>query len=203
MKKECEMIKDLLPLYVDQVCSEESKQYVEEHLKTCTECAGLVEKMQTTMKLPMDTNASDVKGFKKYVNKKIWKRVIIIAALFMIAWVAFSWMITMKVTEIWPDCDAEGLHEYLEVVEMNDGLFLHQQDLFGIGDIMILDTEEAGVLKFYLGEQGLHSLDPTGRYRLWFFNEKYTRISWDEEEPLQKIIYCHKNGEEVTILWER
>lgn len=34
----CNVNKDLLPLYVDDVCSEESKSLVEEHLSECEEC---------------------------------------------------------------------------------------------------------------------------------------------------------------------
>ena len=44
MKKECEMINDLLPLYIDGVCSEESKKLVEEHMKTCDSCRKTVTK---------------------------------------------------------------------------------------------------------------------------------------------------------------
>ncbi len=38
MKLSCEIIKDLLPLYHDGVCSEESRTAVAEHLQTCADC---------------------------------------------------------------------------------------------------------------------------------------------------------------------
>lgn len=34
----CEIIQDLLPLYVDDICSSETKEEVEKHLQTCEEC---------------------------------------------------------------------------------------------------------------------------------------------------------------------
>ena len=34
----CEIIRDLIPLYLDDVCSEESKKLVEDHLSECKEC---------------------------------------------------------------------------------------------------------------------------------------------------------------------
>ena len=34
----CEIVRDLLPLYEDGLCSEESRKAVEEHLKTCEAC---------------------------------------------------------------------------------------------------------------------------------------------------------------------
>ncbi len=41
MKISCEIIKDLLPLYEDGVCSEESRKVIEEHLEKCEECRAL------------------------------------------------------------------------------------------------------------------------------------------------------------------
>lgn len=38
MKVHCEIIKDLLPLYSDGVCSKESRDLVETHLRTCESC---------------------------------------------------------------------------------------------------------------------------------------------------------------------
>ena len=38
MRTDCHIIADLLPLYVDGICSEGSKAMVEEHLKTCEGC---------------------------------------------------------------------------------------------------------------------------------------------------------------------
>jgi len=35
---ECEVIRDLLPLYIDGVCSRKSRELVEEHLKACESC---------------------------------------------------------------------------------------------------------------------------------------------------------------------
>lgn len=42
MKLSCDVIKDLLLLYEDGVCCEESKQLVEEHLKGCSKCSALL-----------------------------------------------------------------------------------------------------------------------------------------------------------------
>ena len=45
----CEIINDLLPLYVDGVCSEETKKEVEEHLKTCPACRKVYHDMARDM----------------------------------------------------------------------------------------------------------------------------------------------------------
>ena len=46
-EKECEIIRDLLPLYADDVCSERSAQLIEEHLQNCPECSAMLEQLRT------------------------------------------------------------------------------------------------------------------------------------------------------------
>lgn len=46
MKISCDVIEDLLPLYVDDMVSEDSRQLVEEHLKECTTCQKMMEEMK-------------------------------------------------------------------------------------------------------------------------------------------------------------
>lgn len=46
MRLPCEIVKDLLPLYQDGICSEKTKTAVEEHLHECKECKKLLENVQ-------------------------------------------------------------------------------------------------------------------------------------------------------------
>ena len=45
---DCNVIKDLLPLYVDDCCSEESTRLVAEHLDTCESCRKIYDQMRET-----------------------------------------------------------------------------------------------------------------------------------------------------------
>lgn len=45
MKYPCNMIRDLLPLYLDRVCSIESKEIIEKHLENCSECKSYFHSM--------------------------------------------------------------------------------------------------------------------------------------------------------------
>ncbi len=48
MKTNCEVIRDLLPLYADDACSEKSRELVEEHLQECAECGTLLQRLKKT-----------------------------------------------------------------------------------------------------------------------------------------------------------
>ncbi|MBO5228226.1 MAG: zf-HC2 domain-containing protein [Lachnospiraceae bacterium] len=42
----CDVVKDLIPLYIDECCSEESGQIVREHIEGCEACRKLLEDMK-------------------------------------------------------------------------------------------------------------------------------------------------------------
>ena len=48
MKMECDMIRDLLPLYADEACSEKSREAVSEHLEECPECREMLQRIKST-----------------------------------------------------------------------------------------------------------------------------------------------------------
>lgn len=73
MKKiNCNIIKDILPLYVDGVVSDDTKEMVEEHLEHCEECKKEIDLMKQELYIPVEKEASFIKNFKrKWRNKKI------------------------------------------------------------------------------------------------------------------------------------
>jgi predicted anti-sigma-YlaC factor YlaD len=73
MKISCEIIKDLLPLYLDGVCSNDSKAAIEEHLTGCDNCKSELQAMQTS--IPIDSTAQNLKEAEAVKNlSKRWKK---------------------------------------------------------------------------------------------------------------------------------
>ena len=48
MKTDCEVIRDLLPLYADDACSGKSRELVEEHLEECPACQETLARIRAT-----------------------------------------------------------------------------------------------------------------------------------------------------------
>ncbi|HCI74365.1 MAG TPA: hypothetical protein DHV42_07515 [Lachnospiraceae bacterium] len=48
MRIDCEVIRDLLPLYADNACSGKSRLMIEEHLAECSACCGQLEQIRKT-----------------------------------------------------------------------------------------------------------------------------------------------------------
>ena len=47
MKLSCKVIEDMLPMYYDGICSEESSALIEEHLKDCPYCSNILLELRT------------------------------------------------------------------------------------------------------------------------------------------------------------
>ncbi|MBR5789901.1 MAG: DUF4825 domain-containing protein [Lachnospiraceae bacterium] len=65
----CEVIRDLLPSYVDKLTSEVTNDIVKAHLKECKECAGEYERMITPEKVITGDDEKEVAFLKKQKNK--------------------------------------------------------------------------------------------------------------------------------------
>lgn len=61
-KKDCKIVQDLLPNYIDKLTTQESNEFIENHLKDCKECKEILENMSR------DLNVEDKKKDKKIIN---------------------------------------------------------------------------------------------------------------------------------------
>ena len=69
-KRECKIVQDLLPNYIDKLTSIQTNQYIEEHIVNCKECKKILENMQKEILTDIKVkNKKEVKYMKKYRNK--------------------------------------------------------------------------------------------------------------------------------------
>ena len=69
-KISCNTIRDILPLYVDEVVSEDTRTMVVEHLGQCAECRKQYENMKTKVVVPVEDDIKPLKRFKTAWKKK-------------------------------------------------------------------------------------------------------------------------------------
>lgn len=87
MKVTCDVIRDLLPLYLDGVCSEDSRQLVEEHLQTCESCRRELAQLQEEQK--PEVNVHEAEGIRRVSAQ--WKRdrrYSFLKGITLLAWIA-------------------------------------------------------------------------------------------------------------------
>ena len=88
----CEIIRDLLPLYADNVCSKKSSEIVEDHLNECSECSEELRKIKECPVVPeVDEDMKKaVKNAGKRIKKAKKKTVIETIALILILVIIFG-----------------------------------------------------------------------------------------------------------------
>lgn len=73
MKISCEIIKDLLPLYLDGVCSNDSKALIEEHFAECDNCKAELQAMKEELFMNhKEQNLKEAEAVKKLSRR--WKK---------------------------------------------------------------------------------------------------------------------------------
>ncbi len=88
----CSIIKDLLPLYIDDCCSNESTQLIEEHLKTCKDCKNTYE----NMKFAFYTEKTIDTPPKKFSRINDWKASIMQSILLFVSFAIIAIGVTLE-----------------------------------------------------------------------------------------------------------
>lgn len=84
MRNECNIVRDIIPLYLDNIASEDSVSFVEEHIMNCEKCRIGLEKMQESVSIEEsykkntddDDNALPLQVLRKKMKKKKWLTII-------------------------------------------------------------------------------------------------------------------------------
>ena len=104
MKYECDIVKDLMPLYIDDVLSENSKIFVKDHIDSCETCRKYYEKLSSEVKIPVSRESRNnelkpMEYLKASLSRKIIKRVVSVVLVigFFVGSIAFANLYEMPV----------------------------------------------------------------------------------------------------------
>jgi hypothetical protein len=156
-KVSCEIVKDILPLYYDRVCSEDSKRMVEEHLSECNNCKVEYKKIQDDIRIPENNRIENRKDSNVIKNiATSWRRLQLksfikggiitasIIGLIILGYVGlFKWEITRVSTDV---------VEIRDISEMQDGKIVYYAE---INDGYSLNT-----IKYDLDSEGNFYMTP-------------------------------------------
>lgn len=83
----CDIIRDLLPLYAEDMVSNDSRGLVEAHLEGCDPCKKELELLKQAQKLPVDVDTHALERVSKEIRKrKILTVLCVIATIFSLIW---------------------------------------------------------------------------------------------------------------------
>lgn len=110
MKNECSIVRDILPLYLENMVSDETGAFVKEHLKDCPECTAelealkvgpKVEKIGSEMRDSLEVEVmKSMKATLKKFRKKAYRVAAIIAGIFIIVCVLLHFFPVYRIVDI-------------------------------------------------------------------------------------------------------
>lgn len=88
MKITCDIIKDLLPLYAEDMVSQDSKKLVDDHLCGCDGCAKELAELKKAPRVPLEVEATSLKRVGDTIRRR--RILAVMAAVFLLATLVLS-----------------------------------------------------------------------------------------------------------------
>lgn len=92
----CDIIRDLLPLYVEQVVSDSSRNFVEEHLQQCPACQQELEQLKKDITLPAEQDTQILQNFQRKLKRKIIRGSLITATILTVLFAGFIFLYQLE-----------------------------------------------------------------------------------------------------------
>lgn len=217
----CNVIEDLLPLYADGICSEDTKTIIEHHIAVCPECREKLEAM--TAKLEKNEKKTEIDNPFKKVKKHYLRLVTVTLLVCALIIVPFGTVFYLKTNEIynngysWASMKMEnklrkigGLIKKGEYRKALDEFEPYYTDDYTDEEISALKDQYAEILEFYfLNEEIKHILYEPGEgeteegvIKIWFGDELVLFMNF-KNLPDGKLRYYdfYSNFQDVRGNW--
>lgn len=220
----CNIVKDLLPLYIDDVLSQESKEFVEQHIKECAGCRAELDLLKKVIPEDIEPKVNPLKIIhKKFFYKKVIIGLISVLCVFLLV---VSSYLFVRYYEIPIEYDP-NIFEVVVDEEGNVGMMFKGIDYSMVRcytDTVTIDGKEQNIAYIYYSET-LHSkyFSKEGSYsRADVFSIGNMDVVSDNLSPnntdLTKVYYLiedyqqiieKKSGnfsdvmEKATLVWEK
>lgn len=214
--KNCNIIKDLLPLYADQVCSEESRQAVTEHIAECAECRSELEKLGMNIKITADNDISNVKRIKRRIRFE--KFIVTAVAAAITAGTVLTLLTWLINTDRSMDVERYGIRDNVYVSEHDGGLWLCIKGTASSYDFIYptvsdsdgdhmgykenFDADRKNGIGFTLKQRKISALSFADMESDTPVERKIADID-SLDENIRKVFYYDDVNKQEYILWER
>lgn len=197
----CEVIRDLLPLYHDGVCSNSSKSLVEEHLKNCEACRKELDMIDAALTTPHIKPESEkffqaVSAAWKKGKKKSFIKGIMTTALICILLVGgFVGLTQWKIISVSAD-----ILEVTELSQLSNGSIVF--------NLLVNDGKNLRVIKYMTTDDGCFYLTPmhsvielTSKYDTVPFSQYYAFYppGFRNSEPTYPGIFLSENITKIYV----
>lgn len=189
---DCEIIRDLLPLYADKLTSEASSRQIEDHVKTCPECRRLRDEMCAPLEPEPEETQEQIleRVYRKQRRKTILAWAAITLALVLAVWAFLEVQFSGELIYAASTNEEKILKEVPALALTEEELALAEAilEIPAVRDVMSDDSQESAVLDTQQVMQDFAPILPEGA--------RFTEIFVFRNSVFISII----NGKEYTCL---
>ena len=189
----CQIIQDLLPLYADDVVSQDSRTLIESHLQSCPHCQRELEALSRPVTLPPEQSGKgELKRWKHRLRRKITFRALLLALVVLAVGVGCFFALFVKIgIPIDRLEQRDRANQGLEQAELL--LMQHNDDMA----ILLYEQDDAVYYSFYttlpglsigyhLKDSGLWE-DPSGLYAYSLPEQSTMVVSLNRTEGIVQV----------------
>ena len=180
----CDIIRDLLPLYAEDLVSEDSRKLVDDHLCTCDPCTKQLGILKKAAALPIEVETRSLKRVEHIIRRR---RVLAIAAVLMtvasLIVTGMTWLMTPY------SLTAEEAIEGVELREDGGFAIDYASGITGTAGRAIFDTDNWGMIShtnrydWYQAKQRDKLTEGMNREELEvYIAEKYGKVKCTQKE---------------------
>ena len=128
----CEIIRDLMPMYLDGLTSEESNEAIGEHLDGCEPCKEMLEQMKQETEVKTEETRKKINPFRKFNRKMkayVAATVAVCVAFGGLGYKAFAQGFAIDPDDMTMDVRMEGNMLYLDF-EVEEGTLQHYGTMY-------------------------------------------------------------------------
>ena len=81
--RDCKIVRDLLPSYIDDLTDEVTNEFINEHIADCPECAKFLSQMNGDIKLDVINQEKEIKYLKK-IRRRVKQTIAIVSLIVII-----------------------------------------------------------------------------------------------------------------------
>lgn len=152
---ECDVIRDLMPLYADGVASEASRKLVDAHTARCPSCRGQLKAMCTPMEpVPLEESEAYIKAVRAQNRRNIRRTLTGCAVVVFVCLIVW-----------WAYMEINFSGEKIEYV------FMEESDILAEEPRLVLSKEERLIGETLLGMEVIQTAMATGENQMIAFGE--------------------------------
>ena len=211
-KNDCNLIRDLMPLVIDRVASDESREAVEDHILTCEECKKQYDQMKAD--LPEDTRAeyeAEQQKFKEAMKSvrrtRLRRRIRIIALAAVVCLVAvFAGAFAYDRLFNHYTVPVELDRYTVSLAQLKDGSIMATADIHDMhfsrlstSDFFPTEDDSGIILYLYYMAAPIHISDPNSEWKEQKEWMNYVRF---DEDPKPVVEIRQGRPDHYITLWK-